>query len=104
MNNILQSLYDRFYAPLPMTEDRQEIEQYHKILIERLDKPERKMVLRIIDAGDRIANELSLDSFICGFLLAWEMTSELNHYQDKRPASEKSPGQGASVYPDKSRP
>ena len=100
MNNILQLLYDRFYAPLPMTEDRQEIEQYHKILIERLDKPERKMVLRIIDAGDRIANELSLDSFICGFLLAWEMTSELNHYQDKRPASEKSPGQGASVCSD----
>lgn len=104
MNNILQLLYDRFYAPLPMTEDRQEIEQYHKMLIERLDKPERKMVLRIIDAGDRIANELSLDSFICGFLLAWEMTSELNHYQAKRPASEKSPGQGASVYPDKNWP
>lgn len=101
MNNILQLLYDRFYTPLPMTEDRQEIEQYHRLLIERLDKPERKMVLRIIDAGDRIANELSLDSFICGFLLAWEMTSELNHYQDKRSASEKSPGQGASVYPDK---
>lgn len=100
MNNILQSLYDQFYAPLPMTEDRQEIEQYHRMLIERLDKPERKLVLRIIDAGDRIANELSLDSFICGFLLAWEMTRELNHYQDKRPASEKSPGQGASVYPD----
>lgn len=99
MNNILQLLYDRFYAPLPMTEDCQEIEQYHRMLIERLDKPERKMVLRIIDAGDRIANELSLDSFIYGFLLAWEMTSELNHYQDKRPASEKSPEQGASVYP-----
>lgn len=104
MNNILQSLYDRFYTPLLMTEDRQEIEQYHRMLIERLDKPERKMVLRIIDAGDRIANELSLDSFICGFLLAWEMTSELNHYQDKRLASEKSPEQGASVYPDKNWP
>ena len=104
MNNILQSLYDRFYTPLPMTEDRQEIEQDRRMLIERLDKPERKMVLRIIDAGDRIANELSLDSFICGFLLAWEMTSELNHYQNKRPDSEKSPEQGASVYPDKNWP
>ena len=101
MNNILQLLYDRFYTPLPKTEDRQEIAQSHRMLIEQLDKSERKLVLRIIDAGDRIANELSLDSFICGFLLAWEMTSELNHYQDKRPASEKSPGQGASVYPDK---
>ena len=100
MNNILQLLYDRFYTPLPMTEDRQEMEQYHRMLIEWLDKPERKMVLRIIDAGDRIANELSLDSFICGFLLAWEMSSELNHYQDKHPASEKSPEQGASVCSD----
>lgn len=93
--------YTTDFTPSSHDRDRQEIEQYHRLLIERLDKPERKMVLRIIDAGDRIANELSLDSFICGFLLAWEMTSELNHYQDKRPASEKSPGQGASVYPDK---
>ena len=100
MNNLLQLLYYLFYTPLPMTEDRQEIEQYHKMLIERLDKPDRKLVLRIIDAGDRIANELSLDSFICGFLLAWEMSSELNHYQDKHPASEKSPEQGASVCSD----
>lgn len=94
MNNILQLLYDRFYTPLPMTEDRQEIEQYHKMLIERLDKPERKMVLRIIDAGDRIANELSLDSFICGFLLAWEMTSELNPLSGQAPCFGKISGAG----------
>ena len=104
MNETLRLLYDRFYIPLPIAESEQEVETCHRQLIERLDKPERKMVLRIIDAGDRIANELSLDSFICGFLLAWEMTSELNHYQDKRPASEKSPEQGASVYPDKNWP
>ena len=104
MNETLRLLYDRFYIPLPMVESEQEVETCHRQLIEQLDKPERKLVLRIIDAGDRIANELSLDSFICGFLLAWEMTSELNHYQDKHPASEKSPEQGASVYPDKSRP
>ena len=101
MNNILQSLYDRFYTPLPMTEDRQEIEQYHRMLIERLDKPERKMVLRIIDAGDRIANELSLDSFICGFLLAWEMLDELNHYQDERPVLENLSEPSASVRSDR---
>ena len=101
MNNILQLLYNRFYTPLPMTEDRQEIEQYHRMLIERLDKSERKMVLRIIDAGDRIANELSLDSFICGFLLAWEMLDELNHYQDERPVLENLSEPGASVRSDR---
>ena len=103
-NKLLKELYDYFYVRPELDEQENEVEKCHKALIAALEKPERRLVLRIIDAGDRIANELSLDSFICGFLLAWEMTSELNHYQDKRPASEKSPGQGASVYPDKSRP
>ena len=84
MNNILQSLYYRFYTPLPMTEDRQEIEQYHRMLIERLDKPERKLVLRIIDTQNHIIGERSLDSFLCGFRLAWELAGELNHYQENR--------------------
>ena len=42
MNDILKQLYDRFYTPLPMTEAEQEIEDCHKQLIERLEKPERK--------------------------------------------------------------
>ncbi|SCI78381.1 Uncharacterised protein [uncultured Clostridium sp.] len=36
------------------------------MLIERLDKPERKLVLKIIDGKDRIAENLSEDSFISG--------------------------------------
>ena len=39
MNDILKQLYDRFYTPLPMTEAEQEIEDCHKQLIERLEKP-----------------------------------------------------------------
>ena len=58
MNETLKLLYDRFYTPLPMTESEQEVETCHRQLIERLDKPERKLVLRIIDAqnvrGQRI--------------------------------------------------
>ena len=47
MNETLRLLYDKFYTPLPMVESEQEVETCHQ-LIERLDKPERKLVLRII--------------------------------------------------------
>lgn len=56
------------------------MDAYHKQLIEVLEKPERKLVLRIIDGKDRLADELSLDSFISGFKLALELAIELNRY------------------------
>ena len=78
MNETLRLLYDKFYTPLPMVESEQEVETCHRQLIERLDKPERKLVLRIID------EQRSVDSFICGFRLAWEMANELNHFETNR--------------------
>ena len=85
MNETLRLLYDRFYTPLPMVESEQEVETCHRQLIERLDKPERKLVLRIIDAQNLMIEQRSVDSFICGFRLAWEMANELNHYMEERP-------------------
>ena len=82
MNETLRLLYDRFYIPLPMAESEQEVETCHRQLIERLDKPERKLVLRIIDAQDSIIERISLDSFIAGFELAWRLSAEL--YDDER--------------------
>ena len=84
MNETLRLLYDKFYTPLPMVESEQEVETCHRQLIERLDKPERKLVLRIIDAQNLMIEERSMDSFICGFRLAWELVNELNHYQENR--------------------
>ena len=84
MNDTLKLLYDRFYTSLPLTEYEQEVETCHRQLIERLEKPERKLVLRIIDAQNHIIEEQSLDSFLCGFRLAWELANELNHYEDNR--------------------
>lgn len=49
MNETLKLLYDRFYTPLLLAEFEQEAETCHRQLIERLDKSERKLVLRIID-------------------------------------------------------
>ena len=84
MNHTLKLLYDRFYTPLPMEEAEQEIETCHQQLIERLEKPERRLVLRIMDAQGLIAEERSVDSFICGFRLAGEMANELNHFEMNR--------------------
>ena len=84
MHDTLKRLYDRFYTPLPMVESEQEVETCHRQLIERLDKSERKLVLQIIDTQNHIIGERSLDSFLCGFRLAWELANELNHYQENR--------------------
>jgi len=81
MDEILKALYDHFYTPPEIAELKQEAEDNHRLLIERL---ERKLVLRIIDAKDSIAGQLSLDSFICGFKFAWRLSIELNHYNDNR--------------------
>ena len=42
------------------------------------------LVLRIIDAQNLMIEQRSVDSFICGFRLAWEMASELNHFEMNR--------------------
>ena len=84
MNETLRLLYDRFYIPLPIAESEQEVETCHRQLIERLDKPERKLVLRIIDAQDNIKEETSLDSFIAGFELAWKLSIELHNDENER--------------------
>ena len=83
----LRLLYYKFYTPLPMVESEQEVETCHRQLIERLDKPERKLVLQIIDAQNLMIEQRSVDSFICGFRLAWEMANELNHFEmDRQPS------------------
>ena len=84
MDEMLKVLYDCFYAPPELIELKRAVEDNHQLLIERLEKSERKLVLRIVDAKDNVAGQLSLDSFICGFKLAWKLSNELNHYKDER--------------------
>ena len=86
MNDTLKLLYDRFHIPLPMEEAEQEIDDCHQQLIDRLEKPERKLVLRIIDTQNLIAEERSIDSFLCGFKLAWDLSNELNHCESGHPS------------------
>lgn len=91
MDELLKMLYDTFYEPLPETELKQSIKENHQQLIDRLEKPERKLVLRIIDAQDQIAEELSTDSFIARFQLAWRLASELHIREKERPTLVRKP-------------
>lgn len=87
MNEMLKALYDSFYEKLSATQPKAEIERYHQELIDKLEKPERNLVLQIIDCKDQIAEDLSIDSFIAGFRLAWKLSQELNMYDRKHPTS-----------------
>ena len=84
---LLKDLYNCFYIPPEFPIWKQEIEECHQALSEVLGKPERRLVLRIIDAKDRIAEDTSIDSFIAGFELAWKLSIELNHYENERSVS-----------------
>ena len=84
---LLKDLYDYFYTPPELSAQKQEIEECHRALSEALGKPERRLVPRIIDAKDRIAEDTAIDSFITGFELAWELSMELNYYENERSVS-----------------
>ena len=80
MENLLRTLYWKLYTPCENPETEQELDDCHKQLIDVLDKTERKLVLRIIDGKDRLADEIGLDSFIFGFKLATQLAHELKKY------------------------
>ena len=82
MHEFLYELYDTLYTPLAMTKQKAEIYECHHKLVEVLDKPERKLLLTIIDIKDKIADELAFDSFVCGFNLALRLSTELKLYEE----------------------
>ena len=81
---LLKELYDCFYAPPELSEQEEEVTACHKALIEALAKPERKLVLRIIDAQNLIIEQTSFDSFTAGFELAWRLLIELQNDENER--------------------
>ena len=83
-NKLLKELYDYFYVRPELDEQENEVEECHKALIAALEKPERKLVLRIIDAQNYITEKTSLDSFIAGFELVWRLSAELCNDKSER--------------------
>lgn len=84
MDKILESIYDQFYEKPELVALQASVEAHHNLLRERLAKPERKLALRIIDDETAIAGALSLDAFLSGFRLAWQLSNELNNLDEER--------------------
>ena len=84
MDDILTTLYDSFYIRPEMAALKQSVETNRALLRDNLPTEQRKLVLRIIDDLTMMTSEESLDSFLCGFKLAWWKANELNHYDDRR--------------------
>ena len=82
MTELLKTLYWNLYTPYVNEEATQKLDDCHKQLIDVLGKPEWKLVLRIIDGKDRLADEIGLDSFIFGFKLATQLAHELKSKTD----------------------
>ena len=94
----LDDLYHNFYTSLELPELKSSVEDNHKILIDHLSKEDRKVVLRIIDALEMICNYQTKSSFIQGFRLGFELTTELQTY-DARSAEIDSQNCGHSFMP-----
>ncbi len=82
MNEILIKLYEAFYHPKKYSDFRSKIELYYQELSRTMNQEQRLLLLRITDNKDRITEEQSIDSFICGFKLALTLCSELSHYHE----------------------
>ncbi len=88
MQKPLEELYDQYNRFVPDAEIQEKIETCHQQLIRSLEKPERKLILQIIDSKDLISGLHAKESFTCGFWLAWRLLSQLHHYQSDRPLEE----------------
>ena len=88
MQTPLDELYDQYNRFTHDAEIQKEIEAYHQRLISSLEKPQRKLVLRIIDNKDLICGIRAKESFACGFWLAWRLLSHLHTYDNDRSLEE----------------
>ena len=77
MEEMLNKLYECFCTTPPFEKEQEEIEWCHRQLIERLGKKERRLVLRIIDKKDTIAERLSYDCFAAGIRLGYQLSKML---------------------------
>ena len=78
MHDYMKALYHRFETPSRRAEylDRK-IKRTHNQLTRLLDKPGRKLLLRIADLEDELRDEACLNSFMSGFRLAQGIQQEL---------------------------
>lgn len=81
MQKRLDDLYHGFCNKQDFTKSMLSVEESNKDLISKLTEADGKAVLRIIDELEMICNYQSKASFIQGFGLGMELTTELQNYK-----------------------
>ena len=84
MYDTLRELHRKFWKELPKLEVERQYDEAFRELMLRLEKPERKLVLRLLDTRGLLAENAAFDSFACGFHLTLELTTESQQYQEER--------------------
>ena len=84
MYETLRELHRKFWKELPVPEVERQHDEAFRELMRRLEKPERKLVLRLLDTRSLLSEKAAFDSFACGFWLALELTTESQLYQKER--------------------
>lgn len=87
MDGTLKTLYDHFYRQPGRKPGEAQIAANHLLLRQRLSSRNRNLVLRIMDGKDLICSDISLDSFICGFRLAWRIANQIQYYDGRSDCS-----------------
>lgn len=78
MYDYMKALYHRFETPSErMTALEKAANKTHRQLANRLSKPERKMLLRLVDLEAALRDQSCLDSFMSGYCLAQGIQQEL---------------------------
>ena len=77
MHDYMQALQQRFFR-VPRCEDlRGTVEDTCGEFLKRMSEEDKRKLLLIMDSMDAIRDEVSLESFIAGFKLAWGISREL---------------------------
>ena len=76
MYDTLRELHCKFWKELPKPEIERQYDEAFRELMRGLEKLERKL--------DLLAENAAFDSFVCGFRLALELTTESQLYQKER--------------------
>lgn len=78
MRDYMKALHLRFENPSRhVLELERRVTALHKQLASRLTKPERRMLLRLVDTENELRGQSELDSFMSGFRLAGGIQQEL---------------------------
>lgn len=84
MYETLKDLHRKFYTRAVMPELKYDYDDAFRQLMSRLSKPERKLVLKVVDTKGLMMERAELDSVACGLQLALGLTTELQHYEEER--------------------